>query len=85
MGHDLTGGFMGREGFLLSGFQGSEGVLQGREEGFSESRIGARLISKKKRERRGFSGTVDFFLGNKQRTLTRILSRQLLLPPRIEH
>ena len=27
----------------------------------------------------------DFFLGNKQRTLTRMLSRQLLLPPRIEH
>ena len=30
-------------------------------------------------------GPVDFFLGNKQRTLTRMLSRQLLLPPRIEH
>ena len=30
-------------------------------------------------------GAVDFFLGNKQRTLTRMLSRQLLLPPRIEH
>ena len=28
---------------------------------------------------------VDFFLGNKQRTLTRMLSRQLLLPPQIEH
>ena len=27
----------------------------------------------------------DFFLGNKQRTLTRMLSRQLLLTPRIEH
>ena len=27
----------------------------------------------------------DFFLGNKQRTLTRMLSRQLLLPPWIEH
>ena len=27
----------------------------------------------------------DFFLGNKQRILTRMLSRQLLLPPRIEH
>ena len=34
----------------------------------------------------GTKGTcVDFFLGNKQRTLTRMLSRQLLLPPRIEH
>ena len=28
---------------------------------------------------------VDFFLGNKQRTLTRMLSRQLLLPSQIEH
>ena len=28
---------------------------------------------------------VDFFLGNKQRTLTRILSRQLLLPSWIEY
>ena len=27
----------------------------------------------------------DFFLGNKQSTLTRMLSRQLLFPPRIEH
>ena len=28
---------------------------------------------------------VDFFLGNKQRTLTRMLFRQLLFPPQIEH
>ena len=28
---------------------------------------------------------IDFLLGNKQRTLTRMLSRQLLLPPWIEY
>ena len=27
----------------------------------------------------------DFFLGNKERTLTRMLSRQLLLPPWVGH
>ena len=36
-------------------------------------------------EKQSENQCVDFFLGNKQRTLTRMLSRQLLLPPRIEH
>ena len=34
---------------------------------------------------RSLQQNADFFLGNKQRTLTRMLSRQLLLPPWIEH